>query len=225
MVAKIISVAHRKGGIGKTCVSLHLATSLANQTKNKILVIDTDSQQSAFEYRAYEQSNIYEDVEPPYPIVTAQPKFLFDEIRHYQNDFDIIFIDIPRMTESSDNSHLSTALTYCDNVLIPISAGDLEGLSTQKFIALIQGIEQYKSEKGFSFSYYGFLNKRNQRKENQSVVSFMQQLGVPMFEESLSDVKALSKPYTFETVLESKEGKRRFAPFFQEFLNKFEIDT
>jgi len=224
MTAKIISVANRKGGIGKTCITLHLATALATKTKNRILVLDTDSQQSAVEYRNFEQVNIYEGVEPPFPIISALPKFLFDEIRHYQKDYDIIFIDIPRMTEASDDSQLSTALTYCDKLLIPISAGDLEGLSTQKFITLVQGIEAYKNQKGFSFGYHGFLNKRNQRKENQSVVSFMQQLNVPMFDSSLADVKALSKPFTFESVLDSREGEKRFAPFFQEFLTKFEIE-
>ena len=223
MTAKILSVAHRKGGIGKTCITLHLATALATKKNKSILVLDTDSQQSAVEYRTFEKENIYEGKEPPYPILSAQPKFLFDEIRHYRDSFDVIFIDIPRMTESSDDSQLSTAITYCDTVLIPIHAGDLEGLSTKKFISLVQGIEQYKDSKGFSFSYFGFLNKRNRRSENQDAVECMTNLGVPMFRTSLSDVKALCKPYTYESVLENKEGRIRFAPFFDEFLNKCEL--
>lgn len=223
MSAKIISVAHRKGGIGKTSVTLHLATALATKKDYKVIVLDTDSQQSAVEYREYEKTMVYEGENPPYEIQSAQPKYLFDEIRHLRDKVDVIFIDIPRMTESSDDSQLSTALTYCDYVLIPIVAGDLEGLSTQKFVKLVQGIDEYKAAKDFSFTYYGFLNKRNRRKENAQAIQFMQQLGVPMFEHSLSDVKALSKPYTYESILDDKDGAKRFESFFEEFLTKFEF--
>ena len=222
MSAKIISVAHRKGGIGKTSITLHLASALAIKKKLKVVVLDTDSQQSAFKYREYEQK-VYEGQEPPYLIERVQPKYLFDEIRHKREKFDVIFIDVPRLTEGSEDSQLSTAITYCDYLLIPVVAGDLEGLSTIEFVKLIQGIDQYKADKGFSFKYYGFLNKKNQRSENDHAVKFMKKLKVPMFENSLSDVKALSKPYTYETVLGNAEGKRRFEPFFKEFTKKFKF--
>ncbi|MBI1227778.1 MAG: AAA family ATPase [Bacteroidetes bacterium] len=223
MDAKIISVAHRKGGLGKTSITLHLATALAKKKKLKVMVLDTDSQQSAFKYREFEQQSVYGGAAPPYPIERVQPKFLFDEIRHLRSKYDVIFIDVPRLTEGSEDSQLSTAITYCDYLLIPIVAGDLEGLSTIEFIKLVKGIDEYKSEKGFSFTYWGFLNKRNQRSENDEAVAFMKKLGVPMFENSLSDVKALSKPFTYESVLDNAEGERRFGPFFKEFLKKFKF--
>ncbi len=223
MDAKIISVAHRKGGIGKTSITLHLATALATQKNLRVIVLDTDSQQSAFKYRAFERKNIYDDSEPPYVIERVQPKYLFDELRHLRSKYDVIFIDVPRLTEGSEDSQLSTAITYCDYVLIPIVAGDLEGLSTNEFVKLIQGIDEYKKQKDFSFSYFGFLNKRNQRTENQEAVEFMKKLKVPMFENALSDVKSLSKPYTYESVLDTKEGRSRFEPFFNEFIKKFEL--
>ncbi|MCB0669622.1 MAG: ParA family protein [Saprospiraceae bacterium] len=223
MPAMIISVAHRKGGIGKTSITLHLATALATKKGYKVAVLDTDSQQSAFKYREFESRN-YNGQEPPYVVERVLPKHLFDEIRYLREKYDVIFIDVPRLTEDKDDSQLSTALTYCDGVLIPIVAGELEGLSSIEFVKLIQGIEKYKKEKDFSFIYYGFLNKKNQRKENATAVKFMKKLGVPMFQSSLSDVKVLSKPYTYESVMESKEGRVRFAPFFKEFLTKYELD-
>jgi cellulose biosynthesis protein BcsQ len=223
MNAKIISVAHRKGGVGKTSTTLHLATALAIQAKKKVIVLDTDSQQSAFKYREFEQKKIYDNQEPPYVIEPIQPKFLFDELRHLRDKYDVIFIDVPRLTEGSEDSQLSTAITYCDYILIPIVAGDLEGLSTTEFVKLIQGIAEYKKQKGFPFAYYGFLNKRTQRSENQGAVNFMKELKVPMFENALSDVKALAKPYTYESVMSTKEGATRFEPFFKEFLMKFKL--
>ena len=84
------------------------------------------------------------------------PKHLFDDIRHLRDKYDVIFIDVPRLTEGTEDSQLSTAITYCDYLLIPIVAGDLEGLSTIEFIKLVQEIDKYKADKGFTFSYYGF---------------------------------------------------------------------
>ena len=222
MSAKVISVAHRKGGIGKTSITLHLATALATEKNKKVIVLDTDSQQSAYSYRQFEE-NSYPDIEPPYPIEVVRPKHLFDEIRHLREKYDVIFIDVPRLTEGSEDSQLSTAITYCDYVLIPIVAGDLEGLSTIEFVKLIQEIGRYKAEKDFSFSYYGFLNKRNRRSENDQAVEFMKKLGLPMFDTSLSDVKALTRPFTFDSVMSTAEGKRRFSPFFNEFTKKFKV--
>jgi chromosome partitioning protein len=222
-MAKVISVAHRKGGIGKTSISLHLATALAVDKKLRVIVLDTDSQQSAFKYRDFERQNVYDDKEPPYAIERVLPKYLFDEIRHLRDKYDVIFIDVPRLTEGNEDSQLSTAITYCDYLLIPIVAGDLEGLSTIEFIKLVKEIDEYKSKKDFSFTYYGFLNKKNRRIENGQAIDFMEQLGVPMFKETLSDVKALSKPYTYESVMATAEGKRRFQPFFKEFTKKFKF--
>ena len=223
MSARIISVAHRKGGIGKTSITLHLATALAVRKGYKVLVFDTDSQKSALEYRQYEQDNVYEGAAPPYSIEAVQPKYLYDDVRHNFDKYDVIFIDVPRLTEAVGESQLTTALNYCDSVLIPIVAGELEALSTTKFIRLIQEIADNKASKNLDFSYFGFLNKRNQRKENDEAIEFMKSLKVPMFKSSLSDVKALARPYTYETVMDSAEGKKRFEPFFKEFIKKFEL--
>jgi chromosome partitioning protein len=223
METKIISVAHRKGGMGKTSVTLHLATALATKKKRKVIVLDIDSQQSAYKYREFEKNSNYEGVQPPYEIERIQPKFLTDELRSIRGKYDVIFIDVPRMTEGNDESQLSTTLTFCDYVLVPIVAGHLEGLSTTEFVKLVKEIGDFKSKKEIPFTYYGFLNKRNQRAENQMAVDFMKRLKLPMFESSLSDVKALSNPFTYESVLDTKEGAARFEPFFNEFLKKFKV--
>jgi len=131
MSARIISVAHRKGGIGKTTITIHLASALAIERGLKVMVFDTDSQSSAIEYRKFEQENIYTDQKPPYPIEFVQPKYLFDDIRRSFDKYDVIFIDVPRMTETAGDGQITTALSYCDTVLVPVVAGELEALSTQ----------------------------------------------------------------------------------------------
>lgn len=223
MSARIISVAHRKGGIGKTSTTIHLATALATKKNYSVLVLDTDSQQSAVKYREFEQKAHYDNQTPPYPIEFTQTKYLYNEIKHNYEKYDVIFVDVPRLTESTDDSQLTTALNYCDSVLIPIVAGELEALSTIDFVKLVQELQKNKEKNGMDYTVYGFLNKKNQRKENAEAIDYMKNLGVPMFESVLADVKALASPFTFESVMESKEGKERFEPFFNEFLEKFEL--
>ncbi|MCG8328581.1 MAG: ParA family protein [Chitinophagales bacterium] len=225
MHATILSIAHRKGGVGKTCLTLHLATALATRQHKKVIILDTDSQQSATQYRAYEQQHLYPNQAPPYPIEAVRPEQLYEQIKQKRTEYDIIFIDVPRVTEANEDSQLTIALTYCDAVLIPVVAGELEGLSTLGFIKLIRGIQTYKAKKGYHFSYHGVLNKRNRRSENDQAIAFMKQQDVPMFETSLSDVKALSKPHSFESILNHKEGNQRFAPFYEEFLQKFQPEN
>ena len=223
MEARIISVAHRKGGIGKTSITLHLATALVTVKKLKVLILDTDSQKSALGYREHERDNVYDGEEAPYPIEAVPTRYLFDDIKRNYDKYDVIFIDVPRLTETTEDSQLTTALAYCDSILIPMVAGELEALSTTQFVELVKGIAENKKKNGYDFTYYGFLNKRNQRRENGEAVEFMETLGVPMFESSLADVKALARPFTYESVMDSAEGKRRFGPFFKEFIEKFEI--
>lgn len=127
------------------------------------------------------------------------------------------------MTETAGDSQITAALSYCDSVLIPIVAGELEALSTQKFVKLLEELAINKKEKGYDFSYFGFLNKRNLRKENAEAIEFMKEMNVPMLENSLSDVKALSRSFTFESIMASKEGRERFEPLFNEFVSKFEL--
>ena len=223
MSARVISVAHRKGGIGKTSITLHLATALATVKNYKVLVFDTDSQKSAVNYREHEQNNVYEGEAPPYPIEAVQPKYLYDDIRHNYDKYDVIFIDVPRLTETAGDSQLTMALNFCNSVLIPIVAGELEALSTINFVKLVQELAERKKSRGLDFTYYGFLNKKNQRKENREAIEFMKGLNVPMFESALSDVKALARPYTYESVMDSSQGRERFEPFFNEFIEKFEL--
>lgn len=221
--ATIISVANMKGGVGKTTISLFLASALALEKKYKVLYLDCDFQRSAYDYREHEKNNVYEEGEQvPYPIERVSPKYIYDEVRHNEQKYDVIFIDIPRITDTSD-SEVVTVLTYCHHVLIPIVAGELEALSIRRFIEMVKGIAEYKNSKGHLFSYHSFLNKRNRRKENQDAIEYMKSLGVPVFDESLSDVKALARPYTYESVMATAEGRRRFESFFKEFLKTFNL--
>ncbi len=221
--ATIISIANMKGGVGKTTISLFLASALAIEKGYKVLYLDCDFQRSAFDYREHEKNNVYEEGEKePYPIERVSPKYIYDEVKHNEDKYDIIFIDIPRITDASDGE-VVTVLTFCHYVILPIVAGELEALSIKRFIEMVKGIDEYKKSKNHQFAYFSFLNKRNRRKENIDAINYMKSLNVPVFDNSLSDVKALAKPYTYESILATAEGRRRFEPFFNEFIKSLKL--
>ena len=103
MSARIISVANRKGGVSKTSTGLFLATALAINENKKVLYLDTDSQASAYEYRQFEKGmDDYKNTPEPYRILKKDPAYLLEELQDYSDQYDIIFIDIPRFTQGKD---------------------------------------------------------------------------------------------------------------------------
>jgi len=218
---RIVSVANRKGGVGKTTLSILLATALAVDKKKKVLLLDCDNQKSAHDFHQTEARGY--DTPPPYQIETLAPRFLFDYLKIHRNSYDIIFIDMPRMTDDSQDSAIVQLLTYCDVILIPVVAGQFDALSTNDFLKTIKEIDAFKSDKGIPFQFAGFINKKNRRKDNEKALVFMERMGLPMFKNTLSDIKLFTMPSTFESVLVNKEGKDRFGDFFKEFCKTFKM--
>ncbi len=223
-MAHIISVANRKGGVGKTTVGLFLATALAHDGK-KVIYLDCDSQASAYQYRKFEKDNIYgAEEKEPYKIRFVNPIYLFDELDQARNEYDFIFIDIPRLTHGEGDDKIASVLAMCDTVLIPIKSGELDNLSTIGFLNMIKDIEKYKQEKGYPYRYVAFLSMAGKRpSEDADAKAFMEDLKIPTFQSQLKDVRELAKPYTYESLLKkSKAERERFEPFYKEFLNLFE---
>jgi len=223
MAARIISVANMKGGVGKTTIGLHIAACLSINKKYKVLYLDCDFQESAADYRSYERNSVYgTDTPPPYDIEQVMPKYIFPEVKANADKYDIIIIDIPRITNSSDNDIVSV-LAVCDSILIPFTAGELEGLSFLRFIDIVKNINEFRTKKELDFTFYGFLNMEFNSNDNKNARPFMEKQGIPTFENSLRRVNILKRISTYESILATKEGRNRFELFFNEFLDKFNL--
>lgn len=222
MSAKIISIANRKGGVGKTTLSILLATSLAKDKGLKVCLLDIDSQKSAIDRRRIEQSQ-NDGLEPPYPIEFVFPKYLTMELKHRSENYDVIIIDVPRLTDSEKDTEIITAIVHCDDVIIPTAPAEMDVVSTNDFLKLVRDVEQKRKELNFPFSYHVLINKWDNTRECRTAVDYFKSKGVPIFDAHINELVLFKPPSTYTSLLSTKDGKSRFGPFFHEFLEKVNL--
>lgn len=219
-ITRVISVTNRKGGTGKSTTTMLLAGALAKDG-HKVLVLDCDDQQTVESIRAMEAASV--DGSGLYDVEAIAPRFVLDLLRIRGEAYDIVFIDVPRITEDRTNTVLGQLLTICDSVLIPVLGSFVDALSTEGFFRLVEEIGTYKKENGIPFQYYGFINRWSSRKDNEMADEYMANIGIKMFEEHLNDLKIFTAPSVYYSILDTAEGERRFTPFYKEFKKRFKI--
>ena len=222
MSAKIISIANRKGGVGKTTLSILLATSLATKKGLKVCLLDTDSQKSALNRRLIEKSQ-NEEAEAPYPIEHVYPKYLTMELKYRSEEYDVILIDVPRLTDSEKDTEVVTAIVHCDTVIIPTTAAEMDVVATNDFLKIVKDVQEKRLELKMPFSYHVVVNKWNNTKDCANTVEYFKEKNVPIYDNHLNDLVLFRPPSTYTSLLDTKEGQKRFGTFFDEFLKEISL--
>lgn len=221
---RIISVANAKGGVGKSTVTILLAAALAKQQKQKVLILDTDSQASVSNWLETEKQDYETGTKPLVTVMQENPNHVRLFLEKYGEDYDTVFIDIPRMTNSMSETANVQLLYFCDAVIIPVLGSRLDVMSTQKFWTIIQDAQNKRHELGFPFQAFGFINQESILKDNKDAKTLLNDvLKIPMLDSSLRDLKLFKTPSLFKSILDTAEGKRRFEPFFQETVKKLKL--
>lgn len=221
-MAKIVSIANQKGGAGKSTVTILLAAALAKQKGKKVLILDTDSQGSITQWLQTEK-NLFPNQEPLVEVEHFEAQQVERFLKRYADEYDLIFIDIPRMTNFNKDTATLTLLYMCDVVLIPVIGSTLDVLSTRTFAAYMEEAKEFREGLAFPFSFRGFINRDNRRSDNDTAREMMKKFGIPVMESSLKDLKLFTSPSLFESVLDTAEGTRRFEPFFKEACKQLKI--
>lgn len=115
-MAKVITLAHQKGGVGKSTLAVNLAHAFKDNAKTGI--IDLDAQGSIAETAAKIEG------------VTLLPSFNAS----YSKDFTAIFIDTPPYL----SDQLTQVFAISDLILIPTKAGVYDVLACRKTVALVK---------------------------------------------------------------------------------------
>lgn len=219
---KILSICNSKGGVGKSVVTLMMATALAEQKNKRVLIIDCDSQATVYELVEQEKEH-YPDDEPLVEVEALSPRRVNTFLKRFADDYDVIFIDIPRMTDKKADNPTVMLLYNCDGILVPVIGSDVDLLATQEFLAVIEECKTFKAEMKEDFAAHGFINRRNARKSNEEAEVKIRKDGLKMFTHSLPDLRIFTSPSAFRSPLQTAEGQRRFEGFYKEFCRKFKV--
>lgn len=218
---RIISIANRKGGVGKSTVTMLLAGALAEEKGGRVLILDTDEQQSILDTVAND-AKLYPSGVPLFDVEALAPMFVVDYLKLHGQKYDFVFLDAPRVTEAKTDTALAQMMVLSDVVLVPVLGSVMDVFSTMAFIKVLDGIAEFKRKNGLVFDFAGFINRASVRKENRYAADTLESLNLPFMDSTIPDLKIFATPSGYASILVSKGGTR-FLPFFNEFCKRFKI--
>lgn len=127
----IISILNQKGGVGKTTLSIHIASALALGGK-KVLLIDADAQRSALDWSSAREQ------EPILTVVGMPSNTIHKQIKLIKEDYDFIVIDGPPRIYDVAKSCIAAS----DLVLIPVQPSPYDVWSANEVVKLIQEVKE-----------------------------------------------------------------------------------
>lgn len=136
----IMSFLNQKGGVGKTTLTIHVATALAQQ-RRRVLLVDADPQCSALSW-----SDCREDA-PLFPVVGLPTKTLHKEIPAHARNYDDIIIDgAPRVNELA-----RSAIMASDMVIIPVQPSPYDVWAAKDIVDLLHEASAFKQSQRSAF--------------------------------------------------------------------------
>lgn len=216
----ITSIANSKGGVGKSSMTMFLAAALAKEKNKKVLIVDTDEQRTITDIYEGEKASGFN---PLVMVEDLPPRKVLNYLQKYGTDYDIVFIDIPRVTAKSGDEVAAMLLSYCNYVFVPVIGTQVDLLSTIDFLKLVEQVKVDRVELELPFSYSTFINRMNRRSENTMVKEYLKSQNVKAMENNLQDLKIFTIPSLSSSILDTKDGQRRFNPFFTEACKQLKI--
>ena len=127
MAARVTAFINTKGGVGKTTLTLEVATAMA-AAGNRVLVIDADPETGATKWQTDREDK------PLFSIVGMATSKLHREIPAHAANLDYILIDAPPQNDSISKS----ALMAAECALIPVTPSMHDLRRTEAFLTTVE---------------------------------------------------------------------------------------
>lgn len=130
-VIMILSFLNQKGGVGKTTLSINVATCLSLK-KQKVLLIDADPQNSSLDWIAIRRK------ESLFTVVGLTKPIIHKEVSKLVKNYDHIIIDGPPRIYDVAKSAIVTS----DLVVMPVQPSPYDIWAANEVVSLIKEVSQ-----------------------------------------------------------------------------------
>jgi len=168
----IIVLANSKGGVGKTSISVHLATWLAEQG-HSVVFADCDMQQSSSEWLAEAAPNIR-------AVRLADPTAILETLPQLEQEADFVIADGP-----GSNTETSRALLLkADLALVPCKASMLEVRALAKATTVLRQCQDIRNDRPEAIIILSMVGKNYRL--TQDMKDAATALGLPLAKTALT---------------------------------------
>jgi cellulose biosynthesis protein BcsQ len=222
----LVAMSNQKGGVGKSTVSVCLATYLHCVMGKNILILDCDEHQHSLvnmrqrDITAVERSNDYKHLildqykrtrRKAYPIIEATAENALEEIARIKEEnpgyYDVILVDLPGSITS--NGVLRTIVNM-DYAIAPVIADRMVMQSTLTFATAV--LDYCKLHKGFPLKEFLFFWNKVDRRASTEVfniyVKILERLELHVLDTAIpesrrfdKELSLVGKPYFRSTLL------------------------
>jgi len=185
-MAKIITIAHQKGGVGKSTLPINLALAFRDQLN--VALVDTDLQGSLYHIR---------DEFPDLPVIGL------DKLTDIQQlDFDLVVVDTPPYL----SSRLPELFLYSDFILVPTKAGFFDVMAIRSTLALIKEA-QHKAPRIKSGIVLNMIKPRSGI--TQEVSGLLGNLDTPVLQTKIHDRVSIARSSMTGGVLNGPDARAK----------------
>jgi cellulose biosynthesis protein BcsQ len=157
-MATFIGFINQKGGVGKSQSTVLLATALANAPFNlRVLVCDTDKQQSISQLRTINNAE-YEGVidpqtgvqaKPPYTVISQTAARFVMDVAQFDEDYDVVFCDVAGKLDNdlpAQQQEITPVLMRLDWCIIPVVGGNHNVNASSEFLNFAVKVAEFRAE-------------------------------------------------------------------------------
>lgn len=168
----IITLSSLKGGVGKSTLSLMLATAIA-EAGAKVLLVDSDSQGSVSDWAAARESD------SPFSVIGMAHANIHKQLPKIAADYKHVIIDTPpRIAEVT-----RSAILAADVVLIPVSPSAFDNWASDSTTAIIKEAQIFKDD---LLAAFVISKKIVGTAIADNIVAALQDYSIPVFQSPVS---------------------------------------
>ncbi len=214
--AKVISFVNRKGGVGKSTITVLFAAALCKWTSLKVLVVDTDSQAtvSGIASKGASMDVCTVNFDESHTPIRDFLKLIDKKVKEY----DVILIDT--QGSFSDSQATNTILSISDVCVVPIQATAPAVQSTMSTLVSLPDIAEARKKEGKGFIALGAINQKTRTNEHKVVANLHGKFGLKLLSNSLSNLVRYHRELSLETSICGKDENDEFVDFFNELVKE-----